>query len=75
MSGNGFGKMEVRDDRAEAMLKEIGQMLRESCPPGWGFALMVFSFGDGGGMFYTSNAERESMCKAMQEFLDKFRPN
>lgn len=71
----GFGRFAVRDDRAEKMLKEIGQMLREACPPGFGFSLLVFSFGDGGSMFYTSNADRESMCRAMEEFIAKFRPN
>ena len=28
-----------------------------------------------GAMFYTSNAERESMIQAMEEFIAKFRPN
>lgn len=66
---------EVRDEKAEKMLNEIGKMLREACPPGFGFSLLVFSFGDGGSMFYTSNAERETMCQAMLEFVQKFRPN
>lgn len=66
---------EVRNEAAEKMLNEIGKALREACPPGFGFSLLVFSFGDGGEMFYTSNAERETMCQAMQEFITKFRPN
>jgi hypothetical protein len=70
-----FGKMTVRDEAAEKMLEEIGQILRESCPPGFRFSLLVFSFGEGGSMFYASNADRESMCRAMQEFIEKFRPN
>jgi len=44
-------------------------------PPGYGFNLLVFSFGDGGNMFYTSNAQRETMIQAMQEFIAKFREN
>lgn len=72
---SGFGKMTVRDEAAEKMLRDIGEILRAACPPGFGYALLVFRFGEDGSMFYSSNAERESMCKAMQEFIEKFRPN
>jgi hypothetical protein len=68
-------RFEVRDEEAEAMLKEIGQLLKASCPPGMGFSLLVFTFGEGGSMFYTSNAQRETMIQAMQEFIAKFREN
>lgn len=68
-------KYEVRDEKAEAMLKEIGQILKVACPSGYGFSLLVFSFGEGGNMFYTSNAQREDMIRAMQEFIQKFREN
>jgi hypothetical protein len=66
-------RFEVRNEAAEAMLKQIGQSLREACPKGYGFGLLVFSFGEGGNMFYTSNAQREDMIRAMQEFIAKFR--
>jgi hypothetical protein len=66
---------EVRDEKAEKMLREIGNMLRASCPPGMGFALLVFTMPGAGNMFYASNAERESMILAMQEFITKFREN
>lgn len=68
-------RFEVRNEAAEKMLREIGQMLREVCPAGFGFSLLVFSFGEGGNMFYTSNAQREDMIRAMQEFIQKFREN
>lgn len=68
-------KFEVRNEAVEKMLKAMGDDLRAACPPGVGFALLVFSFGEGGSMFYTSNAERESIIRAMQEFIDKFREN
>ncbi len=66
---------EVRDAEAEKMLNEIGKLLRSACPQGYGFSLLIFTFGEGGNMFYTSNAERESMIRAMQEFIQKHRPN
>ena len=66
---------EVRDEKAEKMLREIGDILKAACPKGYGFSLLIFSFGEGGNMFYTSNAERESLIRAMQEFIQKFRAN
>ena len=66
---------EVRNEPAEKMLKEIGQILRSACPEGYGFSLLIFSFGEGGNMFYTSNAQREDMIRAMQEFIQKFSAN
>ena len=68
-------KFEVRDKEAEAVLKEIGQRLKSAMPKGYGFSLLVFTFGEGGNMFYTSNAQREDMIRAMQEFIEKFREN
>ena len=68
-------KFEVRDQEAEAVLKDIGQRLRAAMPKGYGFSLLVFTFGAGGNMFYTSNAQRETMIQAMQEFIAKFREN
>lgn len=62
---------EVRDEQAETMLKEIGKILKECCPKGYGFNLLVFTFGEGGNMFYCSNAQREDMIRAMQEFIAK----
>lgn len=68
-------KFEVRDEAAEKMLREIGNSLRSSCPHGYGFSLLVFSFREGGNMFYVSNARREDMIRSMQEFIAKFREN
>lgn len=51
--------------------QEIGRLIASQMPPGWGFALLVFTFGDGGTMTYISNAQREDMLKAMQEFMQK----
>lgn len=43
--------------------------------PRVGFALLVFTFGDPDEsqqwMTYISNADRDSMCEAMEEFLDR----
>lgn len=74
-AGMGLGDFEVRDAAAEAKLKEIGDLLRTMMPEGYGFSLLIFSWGEGGSMFYTSNAERTEMIAAMREFIQKFAPN
>ena len=64
---------EVRDEEAEKVLKSMGRLLKEAMPPNYGFALLVFSYGEGGNMFYTSSAKREDMIRAMQEFIARHR--
>lgn len=59
----------VRDEKAEATLKEIGKLIGGKMPPGYGFSLLIFKFGKGGGMFYISDAQRADMLKAMKEFI------
>lgn len=47
------------------------EALEEHLPKGWGFALLIFRFGehDDGRMNYCSNARREDMLVAMREFI------
>lgn len=66
---------EVRNAEAEAKLKEIGRMLKEQMPVGFGFTLLIFNYGEGGGMFYLSSAERQDMINAMREFIHKHEHN
>ena len=67
---------QVRNEAAERALKEIGDLLRTAMPPGFGFSLLIFNLGPGpGAMFYTSNAERQTMIEAMREFIAKFEGN
>jgi hypothetical protein len=72
-------RLEVRNPELETLLGEIGAILKMACEehssPGrrYGFALMIFDFGKGGDLFYTSNAQREDMVRLMQEFIEKFR--
>lgn len=65
-------KYEVHDPEIEARLKEIGRRLKDAMPEGYGFNLMIFSYGEGGAMFYLSSAQREDMIKAMKEFIAKY---
>ncbi len=62
---------EVFNEDIEFKMREIGEIISGVLPAGWGFNLLVFSFGAGGSMFYISNAERQSMIDAMNEFIKK----
>lgn len=65
------GVFYVKDKEAEEALKNIGRMVKkEMLPEGYGFTLLVFPFGEGGGMFYMSSAQRDTMIKAMKEFIE-----
>jgi hypothetical protein len=66
---------EVRNKEAEDKLNEIGQKLRSTMPKGFGFVLLIASFGEGGSMFYTANCNREDVCNMMREFIGKHEPN
>jgi hypothetical protein len=68
---------EVRNPEVEAKLKQIGDRLRKAVDevPGYGFALLIFSYGPNGNMFYTSNAQRQSIINAMREFIARAEEN
>lgn len=58
----------------EKTCREIGHIIGDVANKGYdgkkvGFALLMFDFGEGGNMTYTSNAEREDMIKAMKELI------
>jgi hypothetical protein len=54
---------------AELKSKDLGREIAKLLPHGWGFCLILFTFGDGGFMTYLSNAQRASMKQALQELL------
>lgn len=57
---------EVRD-----LLNDLGGRLREAMLPGWGYVLLIASFGEQGGLFYISNIEREDVFKMMREYMNR----
>ena len=66
-------RFEVRNPEVEAKLRDIGMRLKDSVGqiPGYGFALMLFSYGEGGDFFYISSAERTSMVNLLREWIQK----
>jgi hypothetical protein len=71
------GSYNVRNPDVEAALRELAQDIKARVPDGFGFTLMIFSYGQtglakegpAGSMFYISSAERQDMVQAMKEFI------
>lgn len=61
---------EVRNAEIEGVLRTLGKTIDDALPDGFGFALLLYEFGDKGGMFYISNGQRSQMIEAMAEFLE-----
>lgn len=62
---------EVENEIIHKLLKDIGAILNRAMPPNYGFMLMLFSYGEGGDLFYMSSAQREDIRKVMLEFMKK----
>ena len=60
--------LEKLEETARSMAREIGPSFDAA---GAGFALLGFSFGEGGWMTYVSNANRHDMIKALKEMVEK----
>jgi len=67
-----LGKAELRRlfPHAERAAQETGQRIGAALPPGYGFALLVFSFGEGGYLTHVSNANREDLVATLRETAD-----
>jgi hypothetical protein len=59
---------EIHDPDMKAILNELGRSIGDRLPPGWGMCLLLFEF-NGEATFYISNARRQDMIKALQEFV------
>jgi hypothetical protein len=62
-------RYDVRQEDVERKLYSIGRMIGEDMPEGWGFLLMIASYGEGGMTFYLSSMERAGAIKMLEEFL------
>jgi hypothetical protein len=69
----------VRSRDVESALRDIATQIRPQVPDGFGFTLLIFSYGrtglrgegPAGSMFYISSAQRDDMVKAMREFIQR----
>lgn len=69
MVDDGLGRLINLEEHARG----IGRVLKDSVPPGVGFALILFTFGGDGWLTYLSNGQREDMIKCLEETLHKIR--
>lgn len=60
---------EILNPDVQQVLQPLAREIESKIPKGYGFNLLIFSFGKGGSMFYVSNAERANMIEAMREFI------
>jgi len=67
------GHQPIDPEVARAM-NAIAGVIDDALPPGWGFTLLVFKFGEGDGhrMNYISSAGRGDMLAAMKELIANF---
>lgn len=63
-------------DRRQREIEEatdgIGRLIAASCPPGCGFVLAMYEFGDPGGWCsYAANGQREDIAKFLRELATR----
>lgn len=58
-------------EEVERKMQGIAKTVKAMVPEGWGFAVLCFSYGEGGFMNWVSNAQRADMIKALREMADK----
>lgn len=59
-------------DNIKKKLNDIGGIIGESLPEGWGFGLLIFQFGAKGTMAWITNGGREDMILAMKDFIAQY---
>lgn len=58
-------------DGIKSILNDLGGVVGRALPDGWGFVLLLFTYGEGGSLFYISSANREDVIATMKEFIRK----
>jgi hypothetical protein len=53
------------------LLQRLGAFISQALPAGWGFNLLLFTFGEGGHLFYIANADRADVIATMREFIQR----
>jgi hypothetical protein len=61
--------MPVDPEKLQASAQKAGRAIGSVMPPGAGFALFVFDFGESGNLAYISNADRATFASAVREWL------
>jgi hypothetical protein len=53
------------------ILQDLGGRIGAAVPEGWGFNLLLFTYGEGGSLFYISSAERQDVIAVMREYIKR----
>lgn len=64
-------------EQVKSKMQGIAKDVESQLPQGFGFVILTFPFSENEGnlLMYASNADREDVCKAMKEFIDKTENN
>lgn len=65
---NGTEEFEIDIPEMKERLQTLASLIDVALPEGWGFNLLLFTF-EPGATFYISNARRDTMLAALQEFI------
>ncbi len=56
-------------EEAERAAGNLGKELAKEMPKGWGFTILLTSFGENSLLTYISNCDRSDMIESMKEFI------
>lgn len=59
------------DEGIREVLSKIGRSIGDALPDGWGFALLVFEYGERGRCDYISSAQRADVAKVLRQMADQ----
>jgi hypothetical protein len=67
-----LGPKEIRRlwPEVERSAQEVAGSIGQAIPAGFGFALLIFSFGERGYLTHVSNCNREDLVKCLRETAD-----
>lgn len=63
------------EEKVKSRMQNIARKVKEELPDDFGFVVLAFKFNEKGEMIYVSNANREDVVKAMEEFAQKTKNN
>lgn len=60
---------------ASERMRKISDTIKPMMPPGNGYILLTFDYGEKGELHYLSSARREDSIKVLEEFLVRLKAN
>ncbi len=67
--------MSVSREELEFITERLGPAVQKALPPGVGFCVVIYDFGEAGNMAYMANGRREDVVTMMRELGDKIASN